>query len=136
MININMFYLKHRLVIWWITLLILLAGSILPSVHGHQIDSSNGQTITLELCAPSGEMTSYTFSLDSSDSHPHHHDIAHCLFCMLPGSIDAFTINTPIEFQRDGYPIRVAILFPPQLYVLGELEYWHPHHALDPPILT
>ncbi|NLB30071.1 MAG: hypothetical protein GX822_00205 [Alcaligenaceae bacterium] len=77
-------------------------------------------------------MTSYTFTLDSSDSHPHH-DLAHCLFCMLPSSIDVFAINTPTAFQRDGYPIKIATLFPPQLYVPGELEYWHPHHALDPP---
>ena len=127
-----MFYLKHRFVVWWITLIIILAGSILPSIHGHQIESNNGQAITLELCTPSGEMTSYTFTLDSSDSHPHH-DLAHCLFCMLPGSIDVFAINTPTAFQRDGYTIKIATLFPPQLYVPGELEYWHPHHALDPP---
>lgn len=128
-----MFYLRHRLVVWWFTLGIILAGSLTHPAHsslGNPADTADS-IITLEICSPTGELLSYT--LDFPHSHGHHlHDAAHCLFCVLPGAVDTPIIESTVIAWVDFSTIT-QIKFPPSHQVPNPLDFWHPHHALDPP---
>ena len=132
--------LRYRGLVCWITLVIILAGSLVSPAHfnhhGYQAHTKDGQHLTLDISNHPSEIANYSVTFDDHEQHGHHlHDAAHCLFCVLPGSVDALIINTLTVFQWRPFTSIATTLPPLQVYVFSELDYWHPHHALDPPIL-
>lgn len=129
-----MFNSRHRLLVWWITLVIILAGSLIPSTHHvawPDADNDANTAITLEICGPKGERLSYTITLDSSDSHSAH-TTAHCLFCILPAAVDAIIDDSP-AIQLSLFETIATITFPPYVHVPTQHDRWLPHRALAPP---
>lgn len=131
-----MFYFKHRVLVWWITLVIVLAGSLMHSAQATFMggNDATNSTITLEICTPTGERLSYSITLDEPDTHSAHSAV-HCLFCILPGSVDTIIDSTPIIRLSEYEPIE-KITFPSYHYVPTQHDRWLPHRALAPPIIV
>ncbi|MDO5666759.1 MAG: DUF2946 domain-containing protein [Alcaligenaceae bacterium] len=131
-----MSYLKHRLLVWWVTLVVILAGSFMPAAHSslNPSDDASKTAITLEICGPKGERLSYTITFDDSDSHTSHAS-AHCLFCILPASIAAIIESTP-ALRLVIFETIETISFPPYVHVPTQLDRWLPHRALAPPAIV
>lgn len=131
-----MFYFRHRLLVWWITLVVVLAGSLMHSAQatfaGAGDESST--TITMEICGPKGERLTYDITFDDVSDDTLHH-AAHCIFCILPGSVDTAIDSAPFVGISEFTPLT-KISFSPYVYVPSEHDRWYPHRALAPPYFS
>ena len=130
---------KLRRIAVWITLFVMMLGALAPSAHS-VFKSLSSSSITLEICLPSGETSSYTIALvDSSDflgSTPtSRHDNAHCGFCLLPGSFDAI-VDTTIHKRRHSFAQEPIVYIPVDVYVPSQQGVWQPQLPLAPPSLS
>lgn len=127
--------IKHRLIVWWSTLLIILAALLIPlptAVVGSGGDAS-AEVITMELCGPQGQHFSYTITLDGSGEKPLYPG-AHCLFCLLPVTAEAIISTQSLLQLRQLAEPGVQLLIPPFVLVPTPLDRWLPHQPLAPPV--
>lgn len=162
-----MLHIKHRVVALWITLLVMVAGAIIPSAYQFSawlagssapeystLSKLSPPIITLEICDPSGKLITYTVNLaddpqvdDLQVDNPQNGESglsllaghqsggsehAHCLFCILPSSLD-----TVVELHSVKHGLLNASLTVFFITSTVSLPHWHdrwqPHLPLAPP---
>lgn len=129
-------YLKRHLLVWWITLVVILAGSLMPLSYGPLTSANDASDnfITMEICGPKGERLNYTITFEGLEEQPLHHD-AHCLFCILPFSVEAI-IDSESTLQLTISDTTESITFPTFVHVPTPHDRWLPHRALAPPVIV
>lgn len=124
---------RQGIITLWVTLLVMLAGAVLPSAH-QVFTPSSSTIITLEVCEPSGASSSYTIVVSNSDESGGQHDAAHCLFCLLPSALDVLADTPAFLSVRVDYSSTGFIVFPPEIDVPSSHGRWQPHRPQAPPL--